>query len=168
MNAIVVYYSRSGNTAEVARAIATALDANIEAIVDKTSRKGLVGYMRSAYEATFARLTTIEQPTHDLSRYDLVVMGSPVWNASLSSPVRTFMARHRKDMKAVAFFCTCGGRGAERVFEQMSDVTGKTPADTLVLRERELQRSYSDKVAGFARELRSVIEPHKQVVVPAA
>ncbi len=156
---LVVYYSRTGNTEKVARSIADALHADIEPIIDKAQRKGIIGYLRSGYEAGRRRETSIRPLTHALRDYDLVVIGTPVWNANVSSPTRTFIARHRKDFKRVAFFCTCGGRGAKRAFHEMETASGKNPADVLSLREAELRSDYSEKIARFVREIRMVTEP---------
>jgi menaquinone-dependent protoporphyrinogen IX oxidase len=159
IKALVVYYSRSGNTARIARSIAGALEADLEPIVDRRSRKGLRGYLRSGLDAALRRSADIEEPAHDPSKYDLVVIGTPVWSGSPSSPVRAFLARYRKDLRTVAFFCTCNRRGAERTLRALSRLTGKSPADVLVLHKAELRGDYSATITRFARELRLVLEP---------
>ena len=168
MKVLVVYFSRSGHTEQVAREIADALHADVEPIGDKTSRRGVVGYLRSGYEAAMKRLPDIAPPVHDLSTYDLVVVGTPVWNASVSSPVRAFLTRNRGSLKRVAFFCTCGGRGAERAFREMELASGRRPADVLPLRERDLRKGYAERVERFVREIRAVLEPQPQRAAPAA
>ena len=44
---LVVYYSRSGVTARVAKALATRLDADVEEVVDRSDRSGPFGFVRS-------------------------------------------------------------------------------------------------------------------------
>jgi len=166
MKVLVVYFSRSGHTAEVARAIANTFDAAIEAIDDPTPRAGIIGYLRSGYEAGRRRLPHVGDPKHDLRAYDLVVVGTPVWNANVSSPVRAFLVHNRKELPRVAFFCTCGGRGAQRAFREMSAACGKSPTDVLALRGVDLSRDWSAKVDRFASDLRAVLEP--KVAAPAA
>jgi menaquinone-dependent protoporphyrinogen IX oxidase len=75
------------------------------------------------------------------SAYDLVIIGSPIWNISLSSPVRTYFRQHRRDLRDVAFFCTCGGSGVDRVFKQMTEEAGQRPVALLAVREAELDSS---------------------------
>ena len=156
---LVVFFTRSGNTAKVARAIADAFDADVELIEDGTSRRGVLGYLRSGYEAGRRRLPRIGAPKHDLRAYDLVVVGTPVWNMNVSSPVRAFLVRNRGDLPRVAFFCTCGGRGGERAFREMTKACGKSPTDVLVLREGDLKRDWSPAVERFVREIRATLEP---------
>jgi len=86
---LVVYYSRSGHTRGVARQVAAALEADLEEIAEPTGRDGVLGYVRSALEAIFGASAEIERPRSDPGDYDLVVVGTPVWDAAVSTPVRT-------------------------------------------------------------------------------
>jgi flavodoxin len=79
---LVVDYSRSGNTHDVAKAISRGCCADLERIHDERSRAGLWGYLRSAREALKQKPGHIRRPKHDPADYDLVVLGSPVWAAT--------------------------------------------------------------------------------------
>lgn len=152
---LVVYYSRTGTTKRVATELASLLEADLEGISEATSRLGSFGYVRSAVEGTFQWPAKINRAVHDPASYDLVVLGSPTWSASLSSPLRAFMRQHRDGLKAVAFFCTCGGSGGDRVLEQMTRESGKEPAAVLVLREGDVARgSVGPAVQEFADRIR--------------
>lgn len=150
---LVVYYSRTGNTRNLAHAIASAVGGDVEEIVDRTKRVGVLGYLRSALEAALQRTTEIGASVHDPESYDLVVVGSPVWNMSLSSPVRAYLRRHRGRLRATAFFGTYGGAGCERTFAQMARACGSDPVATLSVREADLERSAAE-VQRFAAKLR--------------
>jgi flavodoxin len=163
---LVVYYSRTGTTKRVAAQIAGALSADLEQIVDRTPRIGLVGYLRSGFEATFGRRTRVDAPKSESGLYDLVIVGSPVWNASLSSPVRTYLGDNRGRLKDVAFFCTCGGRGGERVLEQMAAIVGKKPIATLILREAAVLHTNAGRdLERFEGDVRAALDAMRQ---PAA
>ena len=136
---LVVYYSRTGHTRQLAEAIAAASGFDIEPVIDMRPRAGLVGYLRSAFEAATARLTPIGATRRDPRDYDVVVVGTPIWYASVSSPIRTWLEQHRAGLPAVASFVTCGGRGAARTLAQMRAVAGVDPLATLVLPERDLR-----------------------------
>ena len=105
-NTLVVYYSLTGNTRHVAEAIAAALNADLEIIEDTFNRDTSLGRPRSAIEGLLGLRSSITPPKHDLSEYDLVVVGTPVWSARLSSPVRAYLSQQRASLKRVAFFCT--------------------------------------------------------------
>lgn len=159
---LVVYYSRTGTTKRVAGAIAAAAGADLEEISDRTKRTGLLGYLRSGYEAARRRQIPIGPAIRDPSTYDLVIVGTPVWDMSVSSPVRSYLHRHRAALRNVAFFCTCGGRGGARTFAEMSKICGAAPIATLVVRESEVSRSAEAIrrfVAAFDRALRGAPVP---------
>lgn len=138
--ALVIYYSRTRTTKLVAERISALTGADLEEIIDYENRLGLRGYVYSAIDATFARSTPIHELTHDPSAYDIVLIGTPVWNASVSAPVRRFLEEYGRGLKAVAFFCTMGGRGSERAFRQMRKICNQQPRAVLALRGSEVHR----------------------------
>jgi hypothetical protein len=155
MNALVVFYSRTGTTRTVARRLARELGADIEELTDPVHRLGLRGYLRSAFDAGLGRWVPVEPVTRDPTRYDLVIVGSPVWVSSVSAPVRTFLCNNARRLRKVAFFVTEGGRGDRRVFRQMADVVGAKPAATLALLQQDVERgSASTAITSFAASLR--------------
>ena len=137
---LAVFFSRTGATQLVAQRIAHAGEWDCEAIRDHERRGGILGVLRSGYEATLGRPVAIDPPAHRLTGYDLVIVGTPVWNLSVSSPVRAFLARYREHLTRVAFFVTCGGSGGERVLAQLAALAGKVPLATMVVEQRELDR----------------------------
>jgi flavodoxin len=157
---LVVYYSRTGRTRLVAREIAAALGADLEEIVDPTPRSGVFGYLRSSHQAFFRGLPPIADAIHHPADYDLVVIGTPIWNASLSAPVRSYLRRHHAAMRNVAFFLTCGGFGIDRVFRQMAEESSRRPVARLAVRERELGTAVMSRGIGrFCAEVRAAVTP---------
>jgi hypothetical protein len=70
----------------VAEALAAELICDAEEIVATESRVGLVGIMRSLIEALRQRPAQIAAVRFNPSSYDLVIIGTPVWAWSVSSP----------------------------------------------------------------------------------
>lgn len=152
--ALVVHYSRSGNTRRLGRAIAEALGADVEELHDTVDRGGIVGYLRCGLEVLLRASVEIHRPTYDPADYDLVVVGSPVWASSPSTPVRTYLWLERERLPRVAFFVTMGGSGAERAFGLMREIAGKAPAATLAVRQAEVSGGIlRERVASFAKAL---------------
>ena len=52
----------------------------------------------------------------DLSGYDIVFLGSPIWYGTYAPPVATFLDAEKLAGKTVAPFCTHGGGGEGRYF----------------------------------------------------
>ena len=157
---LVVYFSRTGTTENVATAIARELDCDIEHIAEDRSRAGVLGWLRSGYEATFGKNGPIHAPTHDPSAYNLVVLGTPIWNQSPSSPVISYVRMHRKALSSVAFFCTCDGRGEEAVFAKLAQETGLDPLAVLGLKRAQIESGAAKpKIVSFAHLLSSASSP---------
>lgn len=159
---LLAYYTRTGTTQQLARWIAAAVDADLERIVDRSKRTGLLGYLRSGWEARTQRIVPIEPPIRDPTQYDLVVIGTPIWAESVASPVRSYLEAHRNELRTVAFFCTCGGRGDRRVFAQMAELCGVKPVATLTVRESMIEdcaRAVERFASEIARNVRGAPPP---------
>ena len=152
---LVVFYSRSGKTRRVAEALAEALKCDLEEITEPKPRTGFLGYLRSLLEARRKRPSIIAPNKHDVLSYDLVVIGTPVWAWSLSSPVRAYLMTTAGQLPDVAFFCTLGGKGSESTFAQMTAVAGKQRRAVCAITEREvLSRRHFDRLSAFEKTLR--------------
>jgi len=104
MKSLVVYYSRSGSTKFVADRVAQGLEAETEELVDQKSRGGILGFLRSESESIRGSQTKLKDTTKDPNQFDLVVLGTPVWNGRPSSPIKTYLKAHDLSGKKVAIF----------------------------------------------------------------
>jgi flavodoxin len=150
---LVVYYTRTGTTQQLARWIAAAVDADLERIVDRRKRSGALGFLRSSWEAAMHKNVPIEPSVRDPTQYDLVVIGSPIWAESLASPVRSYLEANRNELRTVAFYCACThSHASRRVFAQMAELCGVEPVATMAVRESMIEDCDGD-VATFAHQL---------------
>ncbi|MDX3968764.1 MAG: flavodoxin [Bradyrhizobium sp.] len=155
---LVVYYSRTGTTRKVAQSLSAALSCDSEEITEAGSRNGIFGYLRSAMEARRQIPSRIAATVRDPSLYDLVVIGTPVWAWSLSSPVRAYLLANRSKLPAVAFFCTLGGAGSDQVFGQMRELVGKQPLDCLFVTARDVASANdAPRLATFVEAIQRAI-----------
>lgn len=143
---LVVYFSRTGITRRVALSLAAALEADIEEIAEDADRSGLSGYMRSLIDVITLRPVRVAPVKHDISSYELVVIGTPVWAASVSSPVRTWLLANRSHLRRVAFFCTLGGRGHDAALAQMGSLAQRRPLATCAIAAREIRRGEESRL----------------------
>jgi flavodoxin len=130
---LVVCFSRSGTTQRLAEMLAARLPADCEALREREGlqpRSGTRGYARSIVDVIVHRRADLRPTMHDLSHYDIVVVGTPVWASRASTPIATWLVEHRKEFRQIAFFCSLGGRGSERAFEQMRASAGVSPIAT--------------------------------------
>ena len=102
MKSLVLFYSRTGNTGKIANEIAVKLNSDIEEIFDKKNRKGIFGYLAAAKDAATKKFTQIEEVKKDLSQYDLVIIGTPVWAWGMAPAIRTYLSKNK--FNKLAFF----------------------------------------------------------------
>lgn len=152
---LVVQYSRTGTTRKLAEAIVAATGWDLEDIVDTRDRSGILGFLRSGFEAMLGRQTRLRPAQKDPRDYDLVVIGSPVWDKTVSVPVHTYLAEHAQDLRRVAFFVTFGGDGSAPTFDQMARLAGQAPLSRMAVTQAQLQAGeHLGAVALFVDELR--------------
>ncbi|MBU7014643.1 MAG: flavodoxin [Theionarchaea archaeon] len=157
MKILVVYYSRSGHTRRVGETIADMLTCDREEIIDTVRRSGPIGWLRSGYQNKKKVFTKIEPLKRDVSGYDLVVIGTPVWAGTASVPVRTFVHQYRDDLNKVAFFSVHGGEYVQDEFNEMEALCGKKPVCLLSFSGKEVKSdSYSAGVEQFARNIKNL------------
>ena len=147
---LLIYYSRTGFTKKIVDELAAEWECNVEAIEDVKCREGLFGYMRSGFEALNKKLTDIKSMKKDPSQYKLVVIGSPVWASNIPSPVRTYITKYKNEFKKVAFFCTFGGSGADKVFNDMAQLCVNKPIATMAITDNEIKKDlYKEKIKEY-------------------
>jgi len=153
---LVVFYSRSGMTRRLAREIADTLACDIEEIIDLKNRKGPLGYLTAGRDASMKAPTKIKETVRTPGEYDVVIIGTPVWALTVTPAIRTFIRKHRNQLKKVAFFCTSDGMGSKSTFAEMERISGKNPLATLHVSSSEVKKcSYGHNVRLFAAKIRS-------------
>ena len=113
---LVAYYSHSGNTRRLAKAVqeATGGDlvelapaepypADYDTVVAQAKREIAKGFRPA-----------LAKPV-DASGYDAVIVGTPNWWSTMAPPVATFLESADLSGKAVSVFCTHGGGGSGRI-----------------------------------------------------
>lgn len=140
----IVYYSRTGHTRNAANIIREGLmDNGIEADLREIEVEGKVGFRRIGKMSTVNDVPLLNQD-YDLSEYDLVIIGSPIWAGGTAMPCLAYLDRvENRDQKTIALFMTGGMRGMdnnkkamENMGKKLSDMGYIDPVSTLNLRYR--------------------------------
>jgi hypothetical protein len=147
---LIVFFSRTGITRKVAEALAHAAGADVDELRETRSRSGFWGYLRSGFEATYRRPSSELLPhEHDPRNYDIVLIGSPTWSASLSSPVRAYLEQQAALLPDTGLFVTCAGARADVVLAQMSSLLTKPTLAKLTLRHADVKYGPAIQVGEF-------------------
>lgn len=113
---LVAYFSASGVTARVAEKLAKAADADLFEIRPEAPYTSAdLNYMnknsRSSVEMNDRSCRPAIAEKTDMSGYDMVFVGFPVWWYREPSIIDTFMEQYDFSGKTVVPFCTSGGSG---------------------------------------------------------
>ena len=121
---IVIFYSQTGTTRQVAEELQQQLGADIDSIVAVDS----YGY---DYNATIERWkkeredsvkVEIKPLGRNLNDYDTIFLGFPIWGGTFASPVATWLADNNLEGKTVITFATFGSGGIESATEDVKTV----------------------------------------------
>ncbi|MGC6177863.1 flavodoxin family protein [Lacrimispora sp. 38-1] len=123
MSVLVVYFSFEGNTKLIAEKIGETLNADIVEL--KTSKKypteGLGKYFWGGKSVVFGDKPTLINKSIDLSRYETIIIGTPVWAGSFAPPIRSFINNYEIRNKRIAIFASHGGGGAVKCFAKLKE-----------------------------------------------
>ena len=111
MKTIVIYYSYSGHTKMIANRIKEKLNCDIQEIVPiKPYSSDYQSLVNNTEDNLQSKVTPEIKPLDiDLSRYDKIIIGTPVWWYTITPPVRTFLKNNDLTGKIVIPFATNAG-----------------------------------------------------------
>ena len=123
---LVLYYSQSDNTKAVAQEISTALGADLEEIVPVEPYNGTYDetIQRCIREREEEILPKIQPVLADVSAYDVVFIGYPIWFGTCALPMLSCLNEIDLSGKKVVPFCTFGSGG---LFSSAADIAKKQP-----------------------------------------
>ncbi len=102
---LVIYFSRSGNTERMAKEIATYKQATLVHLDATDYRPGLSGLVNAVKDSR-SKHAAITPENLDLSPYQTIFIGSPIWWYSPAPPVWQFVHNHDFADKNVVLFTT--------------------------------------------------------------
>lgn len=107
---LVVYYSFTGHTRMIAESISKKLNCDIleiKPIQDYTNYDDAVAAEQNNEAAQ--RTPEIQDINIDLSKYDEIILGSPVWWYTIAPYIRTFLKQNDLSGKKIYSFATNAG-----------------------------------------------------------
>lgn len=111
MKPIIIYYSYDGNTRGVAQRIQRALGADAAELMPVTPYTGSYDDVvdQGQREVNSGYMPQLQPLDADLSGYDTVILGTPVWWYTFAPAMKTFLHGHDLTGKQVYPFATNGG-----------------------------------------------------------
>ena len=128
MKAIIIYYSYSGNTKKIADILAEQIKRDGEVKVSRLEAQDeSTSFFKQALRALFHKKAKITCLDFDLSSYDLICLGSPVWAFAPAPAMNTYLEECLGlEGKTVVLFTTYGsGTGLKRCLNYMQEILSK-------------------------------------------
>jgi flavodoxin len=151
MKICIIYHSETGNTRHVAQHIASAFDAQLIEVTDTLSYNRFTRFLVLCKMANREDKTVIEPASIDISGFDLVVFGSPVWAFKPTPVIHAAIDGLKGCMgKPAVAFSTHGGRPGktDEIFKKWIEERGMVPVaiSNIHQNDRENQKKTKELV----------------------
>jgi hypothetical protein len=157
---LVVFYSLSGKSRQIATEIARVLGADLAPIIEMRPRPWPGSTLRSLLDSLLRRMPAIRPTGVDVPRYARVILAAPVWAGRIAGPARTWLAGEGKGAKGLGLAVQFGGWRAEGAVAEVTALAGHTPAVLLMTSENDFVRGTAIPAArAFAAGLKPAAVP---------
>ena len=120
-NILIVFFSHSGNTQEIATQIYDETGGDVLELypVNPYPRQynEVVELAKQETQSNF--LPELEPYSNDVESYDIIFIGSPVWWYTVAPPIKTFLSENNIEAKIIIPFCTHEGSGQAMSFDHI-------------------------------------------------
>lgn len=123
MKAVILYYSKTGTTEKIADRIAAKFVAKkIPVHPDKEFGNFVSSVARVGTEKLTKKNTANKTKPTDLSRYDVVFVGFPVWYGSMPPFMQEYIKTCKLDGKTIIPFITAAANGKESSMKTIKEL----------------------------------------------
>lgn len=121
MKSIVVFYSLEGNCKLIGHSIADTIHSDVLELKLKkpVPVKGPMKFITGGRSAMRKASPELASDIPDLSDYELIIVGAPVWAGTFAPAIRTFASKAHIENKRMAFFTCCAGGPTEKCLADM-------------------------------------------------
>jgi multimeric flavodoxin WrbA len=148
MKICIIYHSETGNTRHVAQHIASAFDSQLIEVTDTQSYNRLTRILVLCKMANREDKTVIEPASVDISGFDLVVFGSPVWAFKPTPVIHAAIDGLKGCMgKPAVAFSTHGGRPGktDEIFKKWIEGRGMVPVAITNIHQNDIENQKRTK-----------------------
>ena len=130
MKKLFIYYSLSGNGDAVANYLEDK-KIDIRKVITKESLPNnfVLRIMSGGFKALINYKDRLNDFDTDISNYDEIIIGSPIWNSRLSSPINAVLDKIKLDNKKVIFILYSGSGVSKKATER---IKGEYPSALVI------------------------------------
>lgn len=123
MNSAVIYYSRGGATKSVAEKIQKAFGSDMIFVEPEKAYGGyLSAVLRNGKEKMTKNAAKVKTPVADLSAYDVVFVGFPVWYGTMPTFMQEYVKKCGIKGKKVIPFATAASNGKDSSLTTVQEI----------------------------------------------
>lgn len=155
---LVVYFSKTGSTREIAVQIQKATGGDIfEIQAVKTYPADYEALKKVASQELDSKAKPVlKTKLENIKSYDVVFIGYPIWWGTFPAPVRTFLSEYNLAGKTVVPFCTHLGSGFGNSLSDLAKSSQKsTFLEGLAIWGRDVKTS-QNKVSEWLRKIKAI------------
>jgi flavodoxin len=160
MKTCIIYHSYSGITRGVAEKVGSACTGDLIEVKPQEKYTTLTAYTLGCLRARNGECDPIDPGTIDVSAYDIVVIGTPVWAWKATPAVNAAIAALKGcEGKKAIIFATCGGMPGETlpILKRALEAKGATVLGDFVFTKKDIGNAKKEneliasvKAAGIA------------------
>ena len=154
MKTLCLYYTRTNTTKAAMEKLAQLLDADLAEYTDGKDRSGVMGYIGACFVS--AKKTKVSMKGDmDLSSYDRVIIGMPIWVEGPCAIGRAFISQYKDSLKGDVYYAvTHMGKGTyEEKIKAMDELLGRPSAGQISMQTKE--HDYLKDIEAFAAKLKA-------------
>jgi len=124
MERILIYYSLEGHTRFIAEQMEQLLHCDVYALQPRNHypTKGFAKYFVAGRDAVFHRRLAFKEPLPDLSKYEVVLLATPVWAGGVSAPMYSYLKQASFTQKDLYLIADCSGGDVSKCFSTMKKI----------------------------------------------
>ena len=146
MKKIFIYYSLTGNGDLIADTLKEK-GYEIRKVISKTKypKSMFLRIMMGGYKATFNKKDKLVDFDSDISKYDKIIIGSPIWNDRLSAPINSVISLLELSNKDLSFILYSASGNANKASEKIKELYN---IDPIILKEPIKNKEELKKLGG--------------------
>lgn len=148
MKICIIYHSETGNTRHVAQHLASVCDGKLVDITDTACYNSITRFIVRCKMAQMEDKTTIEPSSLDVSSFDQIIFGSPVWAFKPTPAIHAAIdALKGCEGKKATAFCTHGGRPGQtsEIFQKWIEARGMRCVGNACIHQNDIENEKKNR-----------------------
>ncbi len=144
---IFIYYSLSGNGDKIANDLMQKGIDIRKVLLEKDMPKSKAGsLLKGGFLASINYKSKLKDFNDNIDSYDEVIIGSPIWNSRLSSPINTVLSKLDLTNKKVTFILYSASGKDNKAMEKIKKIY---PEANIINLCEPLKNDFSDKLSNI-------------------